>query len=454
MKTAIRKLLLISLILSASTLRAQTVLETYVAEGLRNNIVLKQRNIALEKAIVSLKIADSYFMPGVGIQGNYTSGSGGRSISVPVGDLLNPVYSTLNQLTGSDNFPQIANVNQNFFPYNFYDAKVHTTVPIINTDLIYNRKISQQQVVLQEFEADIYKRELVKNIKVGYYNYLSAKEVIRIFESALKRGEEGKRVNQSLLENGKGLPAYILRSQSEIETTNAQKADAERQLDNARLYFNFLLNRNADEEVLTNLDTQEEFSKLNHLASDSVSVQNREELKLLRESIELNNNLVKMNKLFWVPKMNGFLDLGSQAQDWKVNDASRYYLFGVQLDVPLFAGNRNRNRVKMANLDVQNSQLNLSGNSNQLNLTAQAAKNNLFTAHRNYQSSQKQQEAAMSYQKLIDKGYKEGVNTFIEAIDARNQLTQAQLQVSLNRYRVLSAAAQYERETAAYLLNN
>ncbi|CAN5156861.1 hypothetical protein BH09BAC3_BH09BAC3_17030 [soil metagenome] len=87
-----------------------------------------------------MKIADSYFMPAVGIQGNYTSGS--KSVSVPVGDLLNPVYSTLNQLTGSDNFPQIANVNQNFFPYNFYDAKVHTTVPIINTDIIYNRKIS------------------------------------------------------------------------------------------------------------------------------------------------------------------------------------------------------------------------------------------------------------------------------------------------------------------------
>jgi outer membrane protein len=454
MKTAISKLLFLVLFFSFGLAEAQSVLDSYVKEGLADNIVLKQRNIVLEKAMLSLKIANSYFIPTIGIQGNYTSGNGGRSISVPVGDLLNPVYSTLNQLTGSDNFPQIANVNQNFFPYNFYDAKVHTTVPIVNTDLIYGRKLSQQQVVLQEFEADIYKRELVRNIKVAYFNYLSATEAIKIYESALKRGEEGKRVNESLLENGKGLPAYVLRSQSEIETTKAQKADAERQVENAQLYFNFLLNRNGNEPILTSLDTQDEFSKLNLTVTDSISTQNREELKMLRESIEVNNNLVKMNKLFWVPKLNGFLDLGSQAGDWKVNSASKYYLLGVQLDVPLFAGNRNRNRVKMNNLDLKSSQLGLSNNSQQIDLSAQASKNNLFIAHQNYQSAQKQQEAASAYQKLIDKGYREGVNTFIEAIDARNQLTQAQLQVTLNRYRVLSAAAQYERETASYSINN
>ncbi|NOT75143.1 MAG: TolC family protein [Cyclobacteriaceae bacterium] len=453
MKTVISTLLIAFFLVLAQNVRSQTVLEEYIREGLANNIVLKQRNIALEKAMLSLRIANSYFTPTVGLQGNYTSGNGGRSIAIPVGDLLNPVYSTLNQLTGSDAFPQIENVNQNFFPYNFYDAKVHTTVSIINTDLIYNRKISQQQVVLQEFEADIYKRELIKNIKVAYFNYLSANEAIRIYESALKRGEEGKRVNESLLENGKGLPAYILRSQSEIETTSAQKSDAERQVQNAQLYFNFLLNRKSNEVVQATLDAQEEFSKLNLTVSDSLSTQNREELKMLRESISLSNNIVKMNKLFWVPKVNGFLDLGSQAQDWKVSSASRYYLLGVQLDVPIFAANRNRNKSKMTSLDLKSAQLGFSNNAQQINLSAQAAKNNLYTAHQNYQSAKKQEEAATSYQKLIDKGYKEGVNTFIEAIDARNQLTQAQLQVSISRYRVLSAAAQYERETASYAIN-
>jgi outer membrane protein len=455
MKTVFTKALFFILLAFPGLLKgqnSQSILDQYLEEGLANNIVLKQRNISLEKAMISLRIANSYFSPNVGLQGNYTSGRGGRTISFPVGDLLNPVYSTLNQLTGSDKFPQIENVSQNFFPYNFYDARVHTTLPLINTDLIYNRKISQQQIVLQEFEVDIYKRELIKNIKIAYFNYLSATEAVKIYESALSRAEEGKRVNTSLLENGRGLPAYVLRSESEIEMTRAQRAESERQVENAQLYFNFLLNREGNENVLTGLDTKEELARLNLSDADTVSTRNREELSILRESIELNNNLVKMNKLFWVPKLNGFLDLGSQAVNWQMNKDSRYYLLGVQVDVPLFAGMRNKNRIRMASLDMKSTELGYNGSQRQIELSAQAARNNLFTSHQNFQSAQKQQEAAQSYQKLIEKGYKEGVNTFIEAIDARNQLTQAQLQVSINRYRVLSAAAQYERETASYIL--
>ena len=82
------------------------------------------------------------------------------------------------------------------------------------------------------------------------------------------------------------------------------------------------------------------------------------------------------------------------------------------------------------------------------------AKNAVENAYQSYQSSLKQLEAAQSYQRLIEKGYKEGVNTFIESIDARNQFTSAQLLVTINQYRLLSAKANYERETASYELSN
>jgi outer membrane protein TolC len=61
-----------------------------------------------------------------------------------------------------------------------------------------------------------------------------------------------------------------------------------------------------------------------------------------------------MNKAYWVPKLNGFLDLGSQASDWKFNNKSKYYFFGFQLDFPLFSAGKNRNRIKHAELDLKN----------------------------------------------------------------------------------------------------
>ncbi|MBT1701122.1 TolC family protein [Fulvivirgaceae bacterium PWU4] len=437
----------------AAGVNGQSALDNYVSEGLKNNIVLQQKKISLDKALLSLKIASGMFAPAVGIQGNYTSGNGGRNISLPVGDLLNPVYASLNQLTGSDQFPQIENVNQNFLPNNFYDIKVRASMPLVNTDLIYNKKIQQQQVMLQEFEQDIYKRELIRNIKVAYFNYLSATEAVNIYESALTRAAESKRVNESLLSNGRGLQAYILRSQSEIDNIQAQITDAKNQADNAKLYFNFLLNRNGDEPVIADHPANHDIASVAALITDEISFQQREELKQLREAVSLQQNVLKMNKLFWAPKLSGFADLGSQYEDWKFNDQSRYFLFGFQVDVPLFAGFTNRHKINRAQLDVKNSELNQSLVSQQLGMSARISRNAVETAYRSYQSALKQLEAAESYQRLIERGYKEGVNTFIESIDARNQLTSAQLLVTIDQYRVLVAKANYERETAAYELN-
>jgi outer membrane protein TolC len=433
---------------------SQSALDNYISEGLKNNLVLQQKRISLEKALHALKIANGMFAPTIALQGNYTSGTGGRNISIPVGDMFNPVYATLNQLTDSDQFPQIENVSQNFFPNNFYDVKVRTSVPIINTDLIYNKKIRQQQTILQEFETEIYKRELVKNIKVAYFTYLSTKEAVNIYESAMTRARESKRVNESLVANGKGLPAYVLRSESEIEIMRAQITEAQNQSQNAQLYLNFLLNRNSLDPIEPSYDAIPELAAVKLLLSNDSVPQQREELKQVRESISLQESILKMNKLYWSPRLSGFADVGSQAENWEVNDQSKYLLFGLQLDIPLFAGFTNRSKVSQAKLDLKNSELNSSLIEQQLNMSSQMAKNALESSYENYQSSLKQLEAAQSYQRLIEKGYREGVNTFIESIDARNQLTTAQLQVTINQYRVLGAGASYERETASYELPN
>src|SRR5690606_6943551 len=120
---------------------AQEVLEAYVTEGLESNLVLKQRNVSLEKATYALKEAKGLFLPTVVLQAGYQTADGGRNIPLPIGDLLNPVYRTLNELTGSGNFPEIENETINFLPRNYYDAHIRTTLPIMNTDIRANKQI-------------------------------------------------------------------------------------------------------------------------------------------------------------------------------------------------------------------------------------------------------------------------------------------------------------------------
>lgn len=432
---------------------AQNPLDDYVTEGLRNNIVLQQKNISLEKSLLALKMANGMFLPSVSLLGNFTSGDGGRSIAFPVGDLLNPVYSTLNALTGTSNFPQVENVNTNFFPREFYDVRARASMPLFNTDLIYNRKIKSQQTLLQEYEIAIYQRELIKNIKSAYFTCLAAREGVSIYQSALARAQEGKRVNESLLANGKGLPAYVLRSQSEIENIQANLVQAERQVDNARLYFNFLLNRDAASEIITTYVPEEHIARATQALQEPTSAQSREELYQVKTATELNTHVLHLTRSFWSPRLSGFIDVGAQAENLQYNRQANYYLFGFQLEMPLFAGFTNRHKIAQAKLDIKNTELSYRQVGQQVNMAAQMAKNGLTSTYQNYQSAQKQLEAAQSYQRLIEKGYKEGVNTFIEAVDARNQLTAAQLLVTVNQFNVLTALATLERETASLPLH-
>ena len=55
---------------------AQTeALDNYIAEGLKNNIVLEQKNVELDKALNALKEAKTYFLPMVNFIGLYQTGS-------------------------------------------------------------------------------------------------------------------------------------------------------------------------------------------------------------------------------------------------------------------------------------------------------------------------------------------------------------------------------------------
>jgi outer membrane protein len=425
----------------------KSVLDEYVATAFQQNITLQQKSIQVEKAMIALKTAQSLYQPSVAFQGGYQSGEGGRSIAFPVGDLLNPVYSTLNALTRSTAFPQIKNVETNFFPRDFYDVKVQTTMPLYNKDISYNKQIQEQSLSLQREDVSLYKRELVKQIKTSYFNYLLSLGLIKVYENSLNLALEGKKVNEKLLANGKGLPAYLLRSDSEIATIQAQIADALKQSQAAQYYFNFLLNRELRAEIRIDFEVEKAVAGVY-----SVVPGVREELSLLSKSINIQETVLKMNESFYLPKLNGFVNLGSQSTLNNISSKSGYYFLGLQMDIPIFSGKRNLYKVKQTQLDIASAKNALDLSTKQFNMATEIAQKNVQSSIVSFQASTKSYEAASAYLRLIEKGYKEGVSTYLETVDARNQWMNAQINYQLKQFNVLIAAAAYEREAASYPL--
>jgi outer membrane protein TolC len=186
----------------------------------------------------------------------------------------------------------------------------------------------------------------------------------------------------------------------------------------------------------------------------STSIEGREELYMIRTAAAINQSSLRLNKFARMPKVNAFLDLGSQASDWKVNENSKYYLVGIQFSVPLFQGFRTNIKIRQSELEIQKTQFNLINTTKHFQMAAEIAHNDLQTTVQNYMATHEQLKSAQSYFNLIEKGYQQGVNSLIEFLDARNQLTSSQLQKNLRLYEALTASARLERETASYIIEN
>jgi outer membrane protein TolC len=442
------KTLLILILLVSQTLRAQTRLNDYLQEGLSNNESIKQQQFLLEKSLYALNEAKSLFVPTVNFNTTYTLAGGGRTIDFPVGDLMNSAYKTLNQLTGSNSFPQIENKSILINPNNFYDVKLHTVYPIINAERTYNQKIKAGQVDLQKIEVSIYKRELAKEIKIAYYNYLQAYEEVKIYENASKLVKENARINIALFNNEKVNRTAVIRSNNEVTKILARVNTANQNVNNAKAYFNFLLNRPLDATI--EIDTIKSIPS-SGMVNDS-SVVKREELLKLHTAKSINKNVIALSNAYKKPALNSFLDLGSQGFDFKVNNKTSYYFFGLSLEWNIFSGGKNKNKVKEAEADQKSLDAQTIYVEQQLAMQLKIASNSFATAVINYQAAVSQVQASERYYADVLRLYKEGTMLFIELLDAQNQLVSAQLQANISLYDTWIKQSEIERANAGLII--
>ncbi len=443
-----RIVLAVILITAGHTVKAQGKLDEYIRQGLASNESIRQQNFVLEKNIYALKEAKSMFLPDVTFSTTYTKADGGRTIDFPAGDLLNGTYATLNKLTGSNSFPQLQNQHILINPDNFYDVKFRTTLPILNAELIYNKRIKQQQVDLQKTEVLLYKRELVKEIKTAYYNYLKAINATGIYQSSFRLVEEGQRINTKLFENSKVNRTVVLRSQHEVSRINALLIGAQKTAASARYYFNFLLNRPLTDSVL--LDDMKALPAGEQLMGNTVS--GREELSKLKIARDINGNLTGLARSYIVPKLGTFIDLGSQAFDWKFNRQSRYYLFGVSLEWNLFSSGKNNYRVKQALADREALASQTDYVQQQLLTELKVRQAGMQSAMAQYEAAQSQLKTSQTYYGDMLKLYKQGAAIYIELLDAQNQWIDAQLHANIALYDTWIADAAIERANASFTI--
>ena len=449
------KIIMITLLLLSSLNFAQSqVIEKYIHEGLNNNLAMKQKNSSLQKALFALKEAKGLFFPTVDFKSEYEFSDGGRKINFPVGKMLNPVYSTLNQLTKSNAFPQIENQNIQLLPDNYHDTRIEIKMPLINSDIWYSNKIKDESVSQKEAEVNAYKRELVKEIKTAYYNYLKSVKAAAIYKNAASLLADNYKLTETLVRNNVVLKSSLLKISSEISKNDAQLTESANSVKLAALYFNFLLNK--EQSAPVEIDTtifQIDKKRLTPADSLNYDVAGREELQQIKSGIKQNEFLLSMNKGEYIPSVDAFLSAGYQGTKYKFDSDQRYYLFGLQLNWNLFNGMRTKSKTEQTETDLSSLKSGLEETSKKLSLQLSSAQLDLNTAASKLNSAESALEYSQEYYRQMQARYSTGQALLLELTDALTQYVNNQIIYQVAFTDTLIKQAKLEHAAALYNFN-
>lgn len=434
-----KKLLLYFLLWQITTsIYAQSkILDEYITSGIENNLSLKQEKLELNKAMKSIEIAKTSLFPRITFAPTYTLAAGGRRLQFPIGDLLNPVYNTLNKLTQSSNFPQVENVDELLAPNNFHDTKISLQYPIFNSDIKYNIALQKELLQTEYAKKRTLEFEIKHAIEIAYFQYLQAEEAIKIHEQSRGILQQVDQLNRKLVEKKVALKDVLLTSEYEITKLEQQITVAHKNKDLAKAYFNFLLNKDLTEEIAIDSSLTKTLPIFPNLAVlNENALVYRPEFNQINSGLKVNDaNILLQQKNAKLPQVFVGGNMGFQGFGYTfTNQAYALAQFGISWD--LFHGYEKKHKIQQSKISKSILELKMEELKKQILLQVNQNFRELQTSVSNYQSTKGGIEKTQKILEIVNSRYKNGNAIFVEVSKAQNDDLISKLSESLAKYDV------------------
>jgi outer membrane protein TolC len=195
-------------------------------------------------------------------------------------------------------------------------------------------------------------RDLVRDVKTAYLTWMRAHDAIDIIDQGALLLKENKRITESLIKNGSGLPSALIRIEAEITNVEAQRQKVVNDMANAEDYFNFLLQRPGG--TVIEVDS---LSSIPHLPG-ALEITTREELQQIKTANEIQSLALTLEEKHFAPRLGLQVDLGSQ--DF-IDDWGPYVLGGVQLQIPIYDNKKSALKRQEYVASIESVETNING---------------------------------------------------------------------------------------------
>lgn len=415
---------------------------------MKQNLSVKATQLSHQKQQSQIEQANKLWGLSIDLDASYLLAAGGRTLDFPIGDLLNPAYTALNQLTNSSQFPtDLENVKTQLTPNNFVDAQLKISMPLVNSSIRYNQKIQQTILQLEDINIKLQKEDIEYQVKTAYYNYLKSLEGMRILEESEQLLQNVLTFNQKLVKFHKATDEIIYDVQFQIENLKSQKTVVEEQSSLAKALFNLLLKRDleADIEVDANVLNEIDFDLVSIEALQKKALSKRLEFQQLKVAKEVNTLNQERIQKEGKPVIGASGGIGIQTENFNFDGGGALFTLGLGMSVNLFDNGQRKKRIEELQIDhqlLQNNQAQLQQKVNIEVLQVHYALTSLLGRMKSEQAAE--QSAAKSLERFQTR-YKNNKALLIELLQSQNRLTTSQLSMTLTKYDFLIKKAELEK---------
>ncbi len=447
-----RTILFIYMLVSTlSCFSQKSILDEYIRIGIENNPALQQKQGAYEKSLLSVKEAKGMFLPNVSLDARYSIAEGGRVIEIPVDQMLNPVYQNLNIINRNlygDLFPDYPMLDPQFINFlrpTEHETKVRIVQPILNSQVLFNYSIKKELSKAERAELDRYKRQLVAEIEVAYYQHLQSLEYEKLLAETERLVLENLRVNRRLYENDKITIDNVYRAETELQKVRKLQTNALKAKNLSRAAFNSLLNFPLDSAIV--VDTLAFISKPTYdlPQAQASALAHREELKMMNYYDKASEENIKLNRFNKLPTITGVIDYGYQGEKYQFSSDYDFFMASVVLKWDLFKGFQNKHKLDQSRVDRSILEAKTIELRNQINLQVMNAYYELEAAFKEISIAEMEENSTRKTFDIVQKRYAIGQESMIEYIDARTAYTNAQHSLILSKYGYLIKKVEFEK---------
>jgi len=430
-------------------------------DALTANLELRAGTASVQQRFAALEQARARYLPVLDFDARYSVANGGRTIDFPVGDLLNPVYETLDELLVQSGqppaFPRVKNEEIRLLLQQEQNTRFVVAQPIYEPRLGPSVEASRQDLNRAESNLTGLRTRVVRDTKQAYYEWLAAQQQALVLDATQEVAASNLAANESLYRNGRVTRDFVFRAEADLLEIEQQRLAVASRVRIAQSYVNLLRNvpltspvpgATIDEATVerfrTRLVQRLAGRVMDVPALQRVATEQRAELQSLDAAIAGSEAQQDLARAAFKPTLALGAEAGIQGEEYGFGQDDRYVLASVVLRWNAFRGGADQAALAEARALTEELRATRDLATQQVQLEVQRALETLEVAESSLGTARKRSEAAEAAFRITARKRDLGQINQADFIDARRTQTDAQLNLNRVRAEFLARLAELE----------